>query len=239
MKVLYSRTTDVFVNLSERANMANRANADIFVSVHVNSFGSPTAKGIETFSSIGSTNGFKLAQTIHNEMLKDKTLYTVNRGLKTANFAVISRTKMPAILTELAFISNTGDATILRTKQKEFAKRIADGIKKYVAGIPNPVVFLDAGHGGTDPGAVGNGMKEKDINLAVVLEIGRLLIAKENKPKEVVNMNKVDNKPSAWAVDAWAWAKQVGLLDGSRPKDPITREEVAIVLKRLTDKRMI
>jgi N-acetylmuramoyl-L-alanine amidase len=46
-------------------------------------------------------------------------------------------------------------------------------------------------------------------------------------------MEDVKNKPSAWANDAWEWAKEEGLLDGTRPKDPITREEVAIILKRI------
>jgi len=43
------------------------------------------------------------------------------------------------------------------------------------------------------------------------------------------------NKPSKWAEKEWAWAQKEGYLDGTRPKDPITREEMAIVLKRLVD----
>lgn len=181
MKVLYSRTTDKFLELSERARMANNANADIFLSIHANSFTQASAKGIETYSHPTSAKGAALARDIHNEVLKDKSLYTVNRGLKTANFAVLRQTKMPAALIEMAFISNAQDAQILRTKQKEFAKRIADGIKKNVGS--NATVFIDAGHGGKDPGAVGNGMQEKNITLAVALEVGRLLTAKETPQK--------------------------------------------------------
>ncbi len=44
------------------------------------------------------------------------------------------------------------------------------------------------------------------------------------------------NKPSKWAEKEWAWAQKEGYLDGTRPKDPITREEMAIVLKRLVDR---
>lgn len=43
------------------------------------------------------------------------------------------------------------------------------------------------------------------------------------------------NKPSKWAEKEWAWAQKKGYLDGSRPNEPITREEMAIVLKRLVD----
>ncbi len=55
-----------------------------------------------------------------------------------------------------------------------------------------------------------------------------------NLKKGDVSMNKpVNNIPSAWAKDAWEWSKKEGLLDGSRPKDPITREEIASILFRL------
>ncbi len=45
------------------------------------------------------------------------------------------------------------------------------------------------------------------------------------------------NTPSSWAKEAWEWAKKEGLLDGTRPKDSLTREEFAVVLKRLADKK--
>ena len=45
------------------------------------------------------------------------------------------------------------------------------------------------------------------------------------------------NTPSSWAKEAWEWAKKEGLLDGTRPKDPLTREEFAVVLKRLVEKK--
>jgi len=45
------------------------------------------------------------------------------------------------------------------------------------------------------------------------------------------------NVPSSWAKEAWEWAKKEGLLDGTRPKDNLTREEFAVVLKRLADKK--
>lgn len=44
------------------------------------------------------------------------------------------------------------------------------------------------------------------------------------------------NEPSSWAADAWAKAKEMGLLDGTRPHDNVTREELAAVLVRLTEK---
>lgn len=51
------------------------------------------------------------------------------------------------------------------------------------------------------------------------------------------NMTQDKNQPSDWAKEAWEWAKQQGLLDGTRPKDNLTRQEFAVVLKRLAEKK--
>lgn len=50
VKVLYTRKTDVFVGLNDRARMANKANADLFISIHTNAAKSRTAKGAETYT---------------------------------------------------------------------------------------------------------------------------------------------------------------------------------------------
>ena len=55
--VLYSRTGDVFVDLPERAAMANRLGAHVFVSIHINSATNTAARGIETYSYPGSAPG--------------------------------------------------------------------------------------------------------------------------------------------------------------------------------------
>lgn len=49
VKVIYTRTTDVFLELTERARIANKANADLFICIHVNSGATPTAIGTETY----------------------------------------------------------------------------------------------------------------------------------------------------------------------------------------------
>jgi len=46
-----------------------------------------------------------------------------------------------------------------------------------------------------------------------------------------------NNQPSTWAKGAWEWAKKEGYLDGTRPKDNITREEMTVVIKRIVDKK--
>lgn len=50
-----------------------------------------------------------------------------------------------------------------------------------------------------------------------------------------LEMAKDTNKVSDWAKEAWNWAKEKGLLDGTRPQEPITREEMAVLLQRLVN----
>ena len=78
--VTYSRTTDVFIDLTPRTTMSNNAKADIFVSIHCNAHAS-AARGLETLFNKGSVKGKILAQSIQDSLLKDK-LYTLDRGLK-------------------------------------------------------------------------------------------------------------------------------------------------------------
>ena len=131
VEVVYSRTTDVFLELNERAKRANDSNADVFVSVHCNSFTDMIAQGLETFSSTNSQKGTALAKCIQDSLIADK-LYTKNRGIKTANFAVLRLTNMVAALVELAFISNKDDSEILRNKQDELALSVAKGILNFL-----------------------------------------------------------------------------------------------------------
>ena len=129
--VKYSRTTDVFVELSDRASMANNANSDVFVSFHCNSFDDSSAKGVETYHYPGSKEGTKLAECIQNSIIRSG-VYTRNRGVKEENFAVLRQTRMPSALVETAFITNSEDANILKNKQDAMAQAIARGILDYL-----------------------------------------------------------------------------------------------------------
>lgn len=128
IEVKLSRTDDKTLSLGDRTKMANAWKPDCFISIHCNA-ANKTAKGIETFSTSAATSN--LASCVHSEVLNTKA-YTLNRGLKTANFYVIKNTTMRACLIELAFIDNTEDAKILLEKQNELALGIAKGICKYL-----------------------------------------------------------------------------------------------------------
>lgn len=123
-----SRSTDKTVSLDQRTNEANSWGADILVSIHCNGFNT-TAYGVETFC-----YNFKyrnLADKIHGRIIANKTLYNANRGVKAADFHMLRESNMNAALVEMAFIDNTYDSTLLKTKQEEFAIAITKGILDY------------------------------------------------------------------------------------------------------------
>lgn len=134
VNVGYSRTTDVFVELQDRAIMANNFGADVFVSIHCNAFHDSSAQGVETYSYPGSMSGRNLAKAIQDSIIASG-VYTKDRGIKTANYAVLRLTNMPAALVELAFITNPQDADILRNRQDDLALAVAKGILNNL-GIP-------------------------------------------------------------------------------------------------------
>ncbi len=101
-KTIMTRTRDEFIALSERSSIANRQRNAIFVSVHFNSSYRTAALGIETF--YRSSESEKLAQFVQRELIKN--VGATDRGVKTANFAVLRNTKHPAVLVEGGFVSN-------------------------------------------------------------------------------------------------------------------------------------
>lgn len=131
VQVGYSRTTDVFVELSNRAKKANEYKADLFVSIHCNAVDNPTARGFEVFSFPNATGGARASKAIHDAVTSSK-IYTVDRGMKTANFAVLRETVMDAVLVETAFITNPQDAIILSASRDRMAVAIAKGILQFM-----------------------------------------------------------------------------------------------------------
>lgn len=131
VQVLMTRETDVFVGLVERAIMANEANADLFISVHNNSMpGSSSFRGTETLYTYSANagdafNGKDLAKIIQSELVK--ALGTIDIGtLHRPNLAVLRHTKMPAVIAEIAYISNAQDRE--RLQNPSFRQRAAEAI---------------------------------------------------------------------------------------------------------------
>ena len=128
--VLMTRDDDYFVTLGNRCRIANSAEAEIFVSIHCNSATSTDANGTEVFYYKG-TNSKKLANAVYENMTE--LVPTRKRGVKIGNHQVTRETEMPAILCELAFLSNADDYAKLHDKgcQASWAEAICRGICEY------------------------------------------------------------------------------------------------------------
>ena len=189
VKIIYTRTTDVDITLAERARIANKAKADLFISVHCNSWTNSTPTGVETYvmglsqskanmevakkenADILLEKGYKdnsdyqgfdpnspesyVMFAMYQNAYLDKSLdfagyiqeqyrsaiKTINRGVKQAEIFVLYKTAMPAVLTEVGFISNPeeeqymmsdeGQATIVSSIFKAFVtyKSGVEGVK--------------------------------------------------------------------------------------------------------------
>ena len=198
VKVIYTRTSDVDISLAERAHIANRSKADLFVSVHANSHPTSQPTGVETFvmglsqsranmevakkenADILLEAGYKnnadyqgfdpnspesyvmfamyqnayldksldFAQYVQNEYKLN--LHTVDRGVKQAELFVIYKTAMPAVLTEIGFISNMEEETFMMSPegQAKIAVCLFNAFCNYKAHVEgtkrleNPVINL-------------------------------------------------------------------------------------------------
>jgi N-acetylmuramoyl-L-alanine amidase len=172
MEVIMARRTDEYVGLEERTAMANKANADIFVSIHANAMKDPVVNGIETYflsfanspsaeavaarenaaSTKTMANATELAKAISfgNKVaesrelagmvqssmasaLKDKNKPFHDLGVKQAPFVVLIGSQMPSILSEISFVTNRGDALLLKqaSYRQAIAQALCDGLMKY------------------------------------------------------------------------------------------------------------
>ena len=151
-KVILTRTRDVWIPLDARSATANRARADLFVSIHANSALDRSVSGIETFcltpegaasSNAGTpvsrrypgnrnnSRNFLLAYRVQRSLLKRTGAF--DSGVKFARFAVLREVNCPAVLIETSFLSNWKEETNLRNPAylDKVARGIAAGILNY------------------------------------------------------------------------------------------------------------
>ncbi|MCL6634886.1 MAG: N-acetylmuramoyl-L-alanine amidase [Peptococcaceae bacterium] len=141
-RVIMTRSGDWDIGLYERTDKANNAKADIFVSIHINAHPDPAIGGTTTY--IYSGNGdpgqavrikesARLARNIQAELVKALGLRDI--GVKDANFAVLRTSNMPAVLAELAFISNPSEEKYMNTDafRNGAAEALVKGIGLYLS----------------------------------------------------------------------------------------------------------
>lgn len=125
-EVIMTRRSDFFLALGQRSFVANRTDADVFVSIHANIFNG-TANGTETFwnSNYRASDSKKLAHALQDSTVaKMDTNY---RRVVDESFSVIRRTQIPSALLEVAFMDNKDDAAKLRSDS--YRDRAAEGIR--------------------------------------------------------------------------------------------------------------
>jgi N-acetylmuramoyl-L-alanine amidase len=184
--VVLTRSSDESIPPRRRAEIANEARADLFLSIHVNWLPDRTARGLETYY-LGPTDdpflrqlaslenrdsGFALAdyrellegiyadvrrdqsrllaagiqQTLF-ETLRDDNPDIVDRGVMTAPFAVLVTTEMPAVLVEVACLSNDREARLLslpRYRQR-IAEALFSAIVEYASNVASHDVDVEKG----------------------------------------------------------------------------------------------
>lgn len=144
-KVYYTRVTDKYIPLAQIYGFANEVDSDIFICIHNNS-ATASARGTETLYpttantnvTSGGLNSKTLANYMQNNMVK--ATGTTNRKTVIRNgLAVLRGTKMPAVLVECAFVSNTKDAAILKNQEKikAMGKAIYDTVDQVFTKYPN------------------------------------------------------------------------------------------------------
>ena len=136
MNIVYTRTTDTYLTLAERVEVADKVNANLFVSIHANSSTNSSANGSEVYyySKSGasySENSQELAEKIQKRFVS--MVGTTDRGSKEGNYYVLRENSRAAVLVELAFINNSSDNSKLTSAsyQQKMAKAIYYGILDY------------------------------------------------------------------------------------------------------------
>ncbi len=117
-------------SLAARVNDANSWGADYFISIHANANPNPDISGSEAYVYAANSPAYELAEDMLDGLndttgLRDRGVL-INRGLY-----VLRRTRMPAVLMEIGYITNAYDANLMGTRPDLFAQGLYEGILSY------------------------------------------------------------------------------------------------------------
>jgi len=134
VKTYMIREDDTFVGLYERAYIANTLTASLFLCIHNNASESTSAHGTETYYTSRSSTGYNISSFNFSKIIQNSLisrLKSYDRGsILRPNLVVLKATKMPAVLTEIGFISNAVDRANLcsATYKQNAAQALCDGV---------------------------------------------------------------------------------------------------------------
>ena len=143
LRTMLTRSDDTYPTLDERTDLANQAQASIFVSIHNNAAGDPTSAGTETFywgtDAVYSVDGKRLAEAIQRNLIA--SLGSADRHARTHwnNLHVLAESHMTAALTEVGFLTNAAEEAKLKDPayQERAAAAVARGILEYLGWSPS------------------------------------------------------------------------------------------------------
>ena len=145
LRTVMTRSTDIFVPLSVRSTIADAERDAIFVSIHYNASPRSSAHGIETYSE--NNRGAVLAARIQQEIID--RVSTENRGTRSAEYYVLRKCRLPAVLVECGFLTNPTEAQLALTTayREQIAEQIAAGIiEQRQFAFPSPAPTHRSGH---------------------------------------------------------------------------------------------
>jgi len=127
-QVSMTRSIDMDVSLNERVALANSTKPDLFISIHGDAWTDPAANGCTIFVAPEASDTSRTLAEALSLIMPVKT----NRGVKEANYRVLTKTKCPAILIETGFVSNPDDALMLQNTdwQNKLVERIIEALGK-------------------------------------------------------------------------------------------------------------
>ncbi len=155
VNIVLTRQRDDALSLTERIQIANQLNADLFVSLHFNSSMNPEAIGYESFwagdywiadmekngeiiddetrnaRTITAKLGERMAKCFNHAM--HRRFDVLDRGVKPGDYTVLTRAKVPSVVLELAFLSHAqeGLAVISQSVRSKLADAVVDAVVKY------------------------------------------------------------------------------------------------------------
>lgn len=153
MKVIMTREDDTFIPLDERCEIANKADATYYISVHRNIYGDSSVYGNEIWK---SSNASDEASTLADNLMSalEQAGIQKNRGVRegsqdhNGDYAVLRNSKMPSVLLEMGFLQNKKDNKLFDRNMDLYAEKMANAVldtwEEYHVNLDEDVVNADA-----------------------------------------------------------------------------------------------
>jgi N-acetylmuramoyl-L-alanine amidase len=134
-KLIFTRDSDAFVRIDKRMNKANEVQADLFISIHINSNAKNELSGIECYTAKASdykTKSEHIGRLFIDEFKQLEEIKTLD-SIKHADFTVINYCQCPALLLNIGYLTNSNDLAYVSNKHNQ--RLICDKIIKAIAKI--------------------------------------------------------------------------------------------------------